>query len=192
VDPRLQNDQPPADGLSEQASGLGVVVVYEDFDAGRQARQTCDRLVQTLGPETLCTTRMWKSDVLRIPRLREIAARDASMAEIVMVASHGGLLPEHLRLWAELWLAFDHRSEVLVVLFDCSREHAKGVLTSLEDMAARAGLDFFAQPESNAAYRMNEPVEKTPGDLTTVAQPIAAPMPPASEEINPAHWGINE
>jgi len=58
-----------------------VVIAYEDFETGKQAKRTFDFLAEQLKDECQFTNQMWKFDVLNIPKLREMAAKDAAGAE---------------------------------------------------------------------------------------------------------------
>ncbi len=109
---------------------FNVVIAYEDFDTGKHARKTYDFLVENLGPQCHFTNQMWKFDVLRIPKLREMAANDAVLADLIIVSSHGGEeLPGPVKAWLESWLAQKGNPIALVALFDCPPEE------SLEDPA---------------------------------------------------------
>src|SRR4051794_31457425 len=81
-------------------SNFNVVIAYENLEAGKNARKTYDYLAQHLGQDCQFANEMWSFDVLSIPRLRELAARDAMQADIIIVACHGnGRLPEAVKSW---------------------------------------------------------------------------------------------
>jgi hypothetical protein len=171
---------------------LSVAIIYEDFEAGKHARKTYDYLVQVLGHDMHLTSSMWKFDVLAIPKLREIAAKDAAMGDIVIIASHGGdTLPKHVQLWADQWLACRGHSSALVALFDCSKERAMPIRTFLETLAQRGQLEFFVQPEEGPARRLTHvAVDKVlarpnQGMLETLSDAVKEPM-------TIPRWGINE
>src|SRR5581483_4358351 len=50
---------------------FNVVIAYEDFAAGRHAKETYDYLVRSLGRELAFDNQMWKFDVLGHPKLRD-------------------------------------------------------------------------------------------------------------------------
>src|ERR1051325_527110 len=83
---------------------INVVIAYEDFETGKHAKKTYDFLVEHLSEQCRFINQMWKFDVLSIPKLREMAAKDAAMADIVIVSCHGAEdLPADVKAWIELW-----------------------------------------------------------------------------------------
>ena len=72
----------PSADLNE-APVFSVVITYEDFETGKNARRTYDFLAQQLGSECQFTSQMWKFEVLTISKLREMAAKDAAAADIM-------------------------------------------------------------------------------------------------------------
>ncbi len=135
----------------ESVPAFRVVIAYEDFSAGLQAQRAFDFLVASLTRQWEVRQQMWKFELLRIPELREMAASDATMADLIIVACHGGHeLPPELKAWVETWL--NHKGEAvgLVALFDSSDEQAEPLETPrtyLERVARQAHVDFFVWPE---------------------------------------------
>ena len=66
-------------------STLRVVIVYEDFDSGTHAKKTYDFLGANLAQDYQFSYQMWKFEVLSIPQLREIAAKDGANADLIML-----------------------------------------------------------------------------------------------------------
>jgi len=68
----------PTFGSSETEvnSILNVVIAYEDLETGKRAMKTYDYMVEHLGDQCLFANQMWKFDVLAVPKLREIAAKE--------------------------------------------------------------------------------------------------------------------
>jgi hypothetical protein len=127
---------------------FNVVMAYEDFDTGKHAKRTYDFLAEHLGGDCQLSHQMWKFEVLRLPKLREMAAKDAATADIILVSSHGGSdLPPEVKSWLELWLREPGNPLALVALFDCSREHTGSIRAYLASIARRARIAFFAQPD---------------------------------------------
>ena len=91
---------------TEVNPALNVVIAYQDLETGKRAMKTYDYMIEHLGSQCLFTNQMWKFDVLNIPKLREMAAKDAAGADIVIISCHARseLAPE-VRAWIELWLA---------------------------------------------------------------------------------------
>jgi hypothetical protein len=179
---------------SRDDSAFSVVIAYEDFETGIHARRTYDFLVCNLEDGRGFSHQMWKFDVLRIPELREIAARDAAAADLIIISCQGASdLPDSVKEWNELWLAKQGRSVGLVLLFDTARDAAKAADVSkyLAGLAQRGGIEFFSQPFFN----------KTPSNLSALdfnlaKQGEAGDYFPISA-LEPKHmpvprWGINE
>ena len=132
----------------ETNSQFNVVIVYEDFETGKHAKKTYDVLVEHLGHECELNHQMWKFEVLRLPKLKEIAARDAAQADIILIASHGGSdLPAEVKDWLDLWLRDSGEPLALVALFDRPREHTLAIRSYLAKIARKARVAFFAQPD---------------------------------------------
>src|SRR5437867_3612515 len=83
---------------------FNVVVAYEDFVAGKRAKDTCDTIIRDLGPNYTFHFDLWKFDVLQVPQLREIAANDALDAHMIIIAAQGkDELPQALKDWIQNW-----------------------------------------------------------------------------------------
>jgi hypothetical protein len=180
----------------EVNSQFNVVIAYEDFETGKIAKRTYDVLLQNLGQDCQFNNQMWKFDVLGIPKLRELAAKDVTMADVVIISSQGiRPLPAGTKAWIDLWLAEKTNAIALVALFGEQGEHlenARATRTYLAQVAKRAGIEFFAQPDL------------WPGKANT-AVPVSMRNLPMNEDLTlPAisslkdrdttfhHWGINE
>jgi hypothetical protein len=128
-----------------------VVIVYENSSNVRQAKQAYDFLVANLTHEWQVTSRMWKFDLLRIPELRELAAEDALLADLIIVSCNGnGELPAHVRTWIEMTLGSMPDAVALVALLDCppgQAERAQVTQAYLERVAQRAHMEFFTWPQ---------------------------------------------
>lgn len=140
----------PSFGASDLETNptFNVVIAYEDFETGKRAKKTYDFLVENLGRECQLANQMWKFEVLRIPKLREMAVRDAATADILLVSCHGGTdLPAEVKHWLESWLQAPGEPLALVALFDRPREHTLAIRSYLASVARRAKTAFFAQPD---------------------------------------------
>ncbi len=127
---------------------FNVVIAYEDFETGKHAKRTYDFLVENLGRDCQLINQMWKFEVLRVPKLQEIAAKDAALADLILVSSHGGSeLPPEVKSWIESWLREPGEPLALVALFDRPREHTLPIRAYLAGVARRAQVAFFAQPD---------------------------------------------
>lgn len=129
----------------EANPSFNVVVAYEDFQTGTNAKRTYDYLVAHLEDECTFENQMWKFDVLGLPKLYEIAVSDASNADLVIVSSRGGDLPSAVKAWLETWSLQPGRAIALVSLCEASYELAHVANAYLATVAKRAGIEFFAQ-----------------------------------------------
>jgi hypothetical protein len=154
---------PVASSEREGIPVFSVVIVYEDFRTGKQAKRACDFLEENLSHEWRVTSQMWKFEVLSIPELREIAAKDAAMANLIIVSSRGDdELPADVKDWIEMWRGYEDGAVALVALFDHPperAEHAHATHAYLESVAKGGRMEFFAWPEVGATRRAG------PGDL---------------------------
>jgi hypothetical protein len=172
---------------------LNVVIAYEDFETGKQAKRTYDFLVENLSHGCEFSNQMWKFDVLGIPKLREMAVQDAVAADIIIVSSRGmNDLPVEVRLWIESWLNQQPHALALVALFDAESNQAQPVRDYLAAVAKQGQMEFFAQPDSSpgknaAPESLSYPLGKR--DSNRTFSTLAGAM-----QCGPdfPRWGINE
>ena len=180
----------------EANPSVNVVIAYEDFETGKHAKKTYDFLVEHLGRDCQFSNQMWKFDALSISKLREMAAKDAVMADIIIISSRGAdELPQPVRAWIDSWLAEKGNAIALVALFGCPGDGAlktHGIRACLADVARRGGMEFFAQPDGWPGRRPGEgafPLERDPdlsgGTLSSLAGVVR-------QDLGCPHWGINE
>lgn len=150
----MRSTQPAPSQQNHTGNGtFNVVIAYEDFETGKQAKRAYDSLTSGLGAEFMFSSPMWKFDVLSIPKLQEMAIADAQGADMVMVACRGGAeLHKSVREWIDGWIARGTRAAALVALFQCEPEECGPIHKYLSAAAARAGIEFLAQPD----FRQNE------------------------------------
>jgi len=172
---------------------LNVVIAYEDFETGTHAKGTYDFLVEHLGHEFQFLSQMWKFDVLSIPKLREMAAKDAAMADIIIISSQGRELSEEVKSWIESWLAEKGNPMALVALFSGSAGNSKETAAArdyLDGVARRGDLEFFAQPDEWPGKKNGESFlfNRASGAgkaLSTLAGVV-------ERDVSYPRWGINE
>jgi hypothetical protein len=171
----------------EGNSALNVVIAYEDLETGKRAIKTYEYLVGQLSDECLFSNQMWKFDVLSVPKLKEIAAKDAAAADLIIISAHEGKsLPSEVKAWMEVWLSYKSQASALVGLFG-NESVNNPVRNYLAEVARRAKIEFFCQPgiwpgtNHNSATRAEERNGKSYAFLNR------APDAPAV-----SHWGINE
>ena len=104
----MKTSQTHANSASVQESFgyLNVLVVYEDFAAANHAQKIFDGLLGQPGDDAEFCPMMWKFDMLRNEKLNEMAAMDAAMADVVIIATgRDGLVPEEVKNWMNRWLS---------------------------------------------------------------------------------------
>jgi hypothetical protein len=167
------------------------VIAYEDFETGKQAKETYDFLVKNLRDECRFENQMWKFEVLGISKLREMAVKDALTADIIIISCHGRHeLSADVKAWIDSWVYGQTNAIALVALFgNTGNDSDNCVRDYLADAARRAGMEFFAQPSDLAVKRLDESFargvrrdEKTLSALAGIVQ----------RDHTFPHWGINE
>jgi hypothetical protein len=173
---------------------LNVLIAYEDFETGKHAKQTYDFLVENIGRDCRLMNQMWKFDVLSIPKLREIAVRDATRADIIFISSHGLELPEPVTDWIESWLMEGTHCLALVSLCQKSSITRTGGVAReyLAGVARRGEMEFFSQQDKwpgadsgEAATLAKASSGVTNRTLTTLAGVV-------HREMTTPRWGVNE
>jgi hypothetical protein len=171
-----------------------VVIAYEDFETGKHAKRTYDFLTEHLSNECTFSNQMWKFDVLGIPNLRQMAAQDASQADIVIISCHGDQpLPAEVKAWIELWISGENHPVALVALFDettISNLQVHGTTAYLRQVATRVGMEFFAQPSVKSDTNELR-LESKPG-APAIQASLFPNLPISRRQTSFARWGINE
>jgi len=188
----------PPLGSSELGANasFNVVIAYEDFESGKHAKKTYDFLTENLGGDYHFRNQMWKFDVLGIPKLREMAAKDAAAGDIIIISCNGGNeLPRAVKDWIELWLAEKSGAIAIVALFDRPQDHlfqTREIRDYLAAVARRGHIEFFSQPDDElgimntteqfALVRGLKRDDKASGRLAAAAH----------RDHSFPRWGINE
>lgn len=178
---------------AESRPTLNVVIIYEDFAAGKHAKATYDYLVNQLGRDFEFSNQMWKFDVLGIPKMRQMAVKDAAASDLIIVSTHGvGELPAEVRLWVDEWAENKGHARALVTLVDRPKDlfaSDPSIRSYLEDSAKRANVDFFAQPDDwpdrDDDFSLEQNSERAQKTSVMVADLI-------NNNAAGGHWGINE
>lgn len=191
------NYYPPLDSPEKESkASFNVVIVYEDFETGKQAKRTFDFLAEQLKGDCAFMNQMWKFDVLNIPKLREMAAKDAATADIVIISCRGSseLAPE-VKAWIELWLAENNQAIALVALVDkstASPMESVALRRYLAEVALRGNMEFFAQPDDFAAVMRGMQPASNEQSTPAVNLAVASLAQAVEREATFPRWGINE
>ena len=189
---------PPSTASSdrEDIPIFSVVIVFEDFSTGKQAKQAYDFLVANLSHEWQVTSQMWKFEVLSLPELREMAAKDAAMANLVIVSSRGDReLPSEVKAWIDKWLGHKGDTVALIALFDSppeQAEHAQATQTYLERVAERGNMEFFTWPQVGPGMKGRQESVALDRRSEMAERRLFPPVVVVPRETSFAHWGINE
>jgi hypothetical protein len=174
---------------------FNVVICYEDFETGKQAKRTYDYLTQNLGKECQFSSQMWKFEVLEIGKLCEIAAKDAAVADIIIISTHGAHpLPDAVKGWLEISLE-NTRAIALVVLFsDRSDDPAMIQATTayLSEQAKRGQMEFFAQPGPLPNVKETEELFAVPRNSVADHRTLSTLASVMHQDFSFPRWGINE
>jgi hypothetical protein len=191
----------------ENQPTFNVVTVYEDFAAGKHAKETYDYLVHQLGRDYEFTNQMWKFDVLGNAKMREMAAKDATEADLIIISSHGiGELSEEVKAWVEQWVERRTSAMALVALVDRPAGGEIGgpdsISAYLQRAAHSAQIEFFTQqhdwPEREDDFSVQQIAERAERTSNVMADFIhqhgtsvhsAAILPP---KISRTRWGNDE
>ena len=172
---------------------LNVVIAYQDFETGKHAKKTYDFLVENLSHDCRFTNQMWKFEVLSVPKLREMAAKDAALADIVIISCHGTDLPPEVKAWIELWITEPHHPIALVALCDCPDGlHKDEARSYLADIAQRGKMEFFAQPDEWPGSSTKNETFFVHRDPSFNHPSLSALAGMTQDDIKLPRWGINE
>lgn len=177
----------------EHRPTLNVVIVYEDFAAGKHAQETYDYLVHHLENDFEFNNQMWKFDILGNPKMRQLAVKDTAASDLILVSTHGvGELPPEAKSWINEWLEDKGSAKALVALVDKPKDifdEGTAIRSFLQEAARRADVDFFAQPdglpdseEDYSCEQISERAQQTSLIITDFIH----------QNSISSHWGINE
>ncbi len=130
---------------------LEVLIIYDNLEAGKQAKALCDRISRSLGPDFTLAPSVWKSSLFRFPEMSRAATRAATQAVaiIFVLAGWKDMLPE-LQVWVEglRGNGRPYRDCALVVLLHdipaLSLDSAPAWI-ALSRSARNAGMEVFAE-----------------------------------------------
>jgi hypothetical protein len=179
--------------LPDFAKPFTVMVAFDDCLARRKATQIYSNLVKQFGEDFVFESDWRPFDDLRRPDVAEQAARMAGRADLVMVvAAARDELPDHIKLWIEMWLARKGDQETaLVAMIGVPEKQPRPVTPAhayLERVAQQTGLSFLP-----GQFEVPRPI---PSCSLEALLARAEAFTPVLEEIlhhpPPPRWGINE
>jgi hypothetical protein len=134
----------------DQPQTLEIMIVYDDVDAGKRAKELCDRIVRSLGPEMKLSLGAWKASMFGFPEINRVDTNAATQAVAMIFALAGckELCPE-LKAWIEGFTGndrLDRDCALVVLLHDIQRAgmDSAPACVSLSRYAQSTGMEFFA------------------------------------------------
>jgi hypothetical protein len=187
---------PPTAGQIDRESHpvFNVVLAYDEYSDGIRAKEFFEALAHDHGKLFQFSCHLWKFELLREPRLFNVASRDASRADMVVLAIHQSQeLPAEVRRWIERWLPSKQADScALVVLLGDQPEPTVSATTcraTLRQLAEGANLQFFCKEIDWPAMDAHFAVKITRPQLRE--EPLQhAPLP--SPYAGQPRWGLNE
>ena len=136
--------------LWQKSKRFAVSGAHEDTATGARADEFCRMLSKCLSQDCKITKEMWLLTELRTPQLRSIAAREAALADLVIVSvHHAETLPIEVKTWIDLWLKQrGSRPAVLLALFDpLYLGTSSSIQAYLREVAQSGKMEFLARSE---------------------------------------------
>ena len=129
---------------------LALLAAFEDSKTGTRVREFCRGLSRELGPQCRIVEHVWLFSTLRLRELREIAAEEAALSDLVIISTHrADSLADEVKSWIELWLQREGRHPaILLALLDPEPPEASASVPSyLQDVARRGGMEFLVEAQ---------------------------------------------
>src|SRR6185295_2535741 len=170
-----------------------VMVVFDDCAAQKKATQIYSGLVKQFGDDFAIESDWCRFDELRETTAAERAARIAAHADLVMfVAAGQDDLPDHIKLWIEMWMARkENRETALVAMIGVTKKQPRPSTPAhayLERVATQTGLNFlpgqFEVTRSIPSCSLEGLIERAEAVTPVLEEILHHPPPP--------RWGINE
>jgi hypothetical protein len=140
----------------KEAKRLALVATFEDSVTGLRVKEFCQGLARSLGQRCQIVEHVWLFSTLRLRELQEIAAEEASAADLIVISVHQAEgLPDEVKSWIDLWLRQKgSRQSVLLALLDLPDEGTSGSTEAyLEDIARRGGVELLVESTDVTAPR---------------------------------------
>jgi len=134
----------------EPGRDFSVMITFDDDVTAKKADEVLGMFEQNLREEQgRLFHQWWNTDVLAFTSMGELAALEAAMADMIIVAIHDAQeLPEMVAVWMKRFLERrKDRPGALVAILASGPEMpdaSQGVLSQLRQAAALGHLDYFA------------------------------------------------
>ena len=130
--------------------GLKVFVLYSAKFGSEIGNRACRSLRENLGKKFHVNQTVWNAELLKSPKLRVLAAKEAMEADIVFVAtSEGAPLDAETTAWLDLWRKRGKNGgAALVALLQRNSIHSPHIVAeTLHEFAKDAKMDYFCHSE---------------------------------------------
>jgi hypothetical protein len=143
----MKRKEPAKAGFREEAN-FEAFLLYEDKPTGLRAKLVLDGVLDQLSFACRCSPRLWRLDLLNWTNYRELAAKEAAEADLILVSLHGNRnLPAATFDWINLWLRRrSRRLQVIAILLDKAhfrRAQCEETLYGFSCLAYAQGLTVF-------------------------------------------------
>ena len=130
----------------KEAHRLVLTAAFEDSATCARVKDFCLDLSRELGDHCHVIRHVWVFSTFRMPELQDIAAEEAALSDVVIVAArHAEGLPEEVKSWIEKWLQQKgNRMTTLVALLDRAYDGAENpIRVYLQQVARTGGVDLM-------------------------------------------------
>ena len=137
-----------ATNLEEPDAAQGApkfFVMYADFATGLRGRRFAETLAEELGNSANPDITLWRSELLDVPALAELASHDARRSDVMILSlpADAGISPASRR-WIGAWAQSAGAGAGLVALFGPGNSRPLDATRCyLREIANEAGVDFF-------------------------------------------------
>ncbi len=131
-----------------ESNRMVLLAAFEDSITGTRVKGFCQGLSRDLRADCRIIEHVWVFSTFRLHELQEIAAEEASAADLVIISVHQAQsLPDEVKSWFDLWLRpMVRHPAVLLALLDPEEEVApNGVQDYLQEVARRGGMEFLVE-----------------------------------------------
>ena len=172
---------------------FNLVLAYDEIAGGMRAKEVFDDLVRRHGDLFKFVCQLWNFAVMREPELFEAAVRDASKAEMIVIATPKNQFPNQVRRWIGRWLPRKGgASPTLVVLLNGkAKQAAEGPegWEAVRQLVEGGGVAVLSKEVDWPAMESRFAVKITKAERREEA-PRPAPVFSANE--GQPRWGLNE
>ena len=140
----------------KETKRLVLLAAFEDSVTGMRVKEFCQGLSRNLGQQCQIIEHVWLFSTFRLRELQEIAAEEASAADLVIISVHQAEgLPDEVKSWIELWLSHKGaRHAILLALLDPGYEEVpRPTQAYLQDVARRGDMEFLIESTDMPAPR---------------------------------------